>query len=55
MEFDNVEFEWDAMRALIDYYADVDKSGEGKILLLAETGRRLSREGSGDKSGLSIL
>jgi hypothetical protein len=55
MEFDSVEFEWDAMRALIDYYADLDKGGSGKILLLAETGRRLSRAGSGDKSGRSIL
>ena len=54
MEFDSVEFEWDAMRALIDYYAGVD-DGDGKILLLAETGRRLSRAGSGDKSGRSIL
>ena len=55
MEFDSVEFEWDAMRALIDYYTDTDKGGDGKILLLAETGRRLSRAGSGDKSGRSIL
>jgi hypothetical protein len=55
MEFDTVEFEWDAMRALIDYYADVENGGDGKVLLLAETGRRLSRSGSGDKSGRSIL
>jgi hypothetical protein len=55
MEFDSVEFEWDAMRALIDYYSDVENGGDGKILLLAETGRRLSRAGSGDKSGRSIL
>lgn len=55
MEFDSVEFEWDAMHALIDYYADIDKGGDGKVLLLAETGRRLSRAGSGDKSGRSIL
>jgi hypothetical protein len=55
MEFDSVEFEWDAMRALIDYYADVDTAGDGRILLLAETGRRLDREKSGDKSGRSIL
>ncbi|MCA9466806.1 MAG: hypothetical protein KC643_15380 [Nitrospira sp.] len=53
MEFDNVEFEWDAMRGLIDYYAD--ESEDGKILLLAETGRELTRAGSGDKSGRSIL
>ena len=55
MEFDAVDFEWDAMRGLIDYYADAAKSGDGKILLYAETGRKLSRAGSGDKSGRSIL
>jgi Z1 domain len=55
MEFDSVEFEWDAMRALVDYYADIDKGGDGRILLLAETGRRLDRAKSGDKSGRSIL
>ncbi|MBX3512066.1 MAG: hypothetical protein KF750_00610 [Xanthobacteraceae bacterium] len=55
MEFDSVEFEWDAMRSLIDYYSDDDRGGDGKILVLAETGRRLSRAGSGDKSGRSIL
>jgi hypothetical protein len=55
MEFDRVEFEWDAMRALVDYYSDADKGGDGKILILAETGRKLSRAGSGDKSGRSIL
>ncbi|MER8802245.1 Z1 domain-containing protein [Mesorhizobium sp. M0998] len=55
MEFDSVEFEWDAMRGLIDYYTGIDKGGDGTILLLAETGRKLSRAGSGDKSGRSIL
>lgn len=55
MEFDTVEFEWDAMRGLIDYYADVAQGGDGKILIYAETGRKLSRAGSGDKSGRSIL
>lgn len=55
MEFDTVEFEWDAMRGLVDYYADVAQGGDGKILLYAETGRRLTRAGSGDKSGRSIL
>jgi hypothetical protein len=40
---------------LIDYYSDIDKGGDGKILLLVETGRRLSRAGSGDKSGRSVL
>lgn len=55
MEFDSVEFEWDAMRGLIDYYSDVERGGDGKILIWVETGRRLSRAGSGDKSGRSIL
>jgi hypothetical protein len=55
MEFDTVEFEWDAMRGLIDYYADMAQGGDGKILIYAETGRKLSRAGSGDKSGRSIL
>ena len=55
MEFDTVEFEWDAMRGLIDYYTDVAQDGDGKILIYAETGRKLSRAGSGDKSGRSIL
>lgn len=55
MEFDNVEFEWDAMRALIDYYSDAAHGGDGKVLLLAETGRKLDRAKSGDKSGRSIL
>jgi hypothetical protein len=55
MEFDNVEFEWDALRALIGYYSDVAHGGDGKVLLIAETGRRLDRTKSGDKSGRSIL
>lgn len=55
MEFDSVEFEWDAMRGLIDYYSDRDKGGGGDILVWAETGRRLDRGKSGDKSGRSIL
>ena len=55
MEFDDVEFEWDAMRALIDYYGDAQKGGDGNILLMAVTGRRLTKSGSGDKSGRSIL
>lgn len=53
MDFDSVEFEWNAMHGMINYYAD--KSEDGKILLLAETGRDLHRERSGDKSGRSIL
>lgn len=55
LEFSEDEFEWDAMRGLLDYYSDVRDGGDGRVLLLAETGRKLSREKSGDKSGLSIL
>ena len=55
LEFPDAEFEWDAMRGLLDYYSDVSEGGDGKVLLMAETGRKLSRERSGDKSGLSIL
>jgi hypothetical protein len=55
MVFDNVEFEWDAMRALIDYYSDSINGGDGKVLVLVETSRKLDRTKSGDKSGRSIL
>ncbi len=55
LDFSDNEFEWDAMRGLLDYYSDVRDGGDGKVLLLAETGRKLSRGKSGDKSGLSIL
>ena len=55
LEFADAEFEWDAMRGLLDYYSDVRDGGNGKVLVLAETGRKLSRDKSGDKSGLSIL
>lgn len=46
------EFDWSAMKGLLRYYAE---QAEGRILLLAEQGRRLSKEASGDRSGLSIL
>ena len=55
LDFGDGEFDWDAMRGLIDYYSDLRDAGDGKLLLLAETGRQLSREKSGDKSGLSII
>lgn len=55
LEFDDTEFEWEAMRALIDYYSDAEKGGNGEMLLQVVTGRELTKEGSGDKSGLSIL
>lgn len=54
-DFPDAEFEWDAMRGLLGYYSDVRDGGDGKVQILAETGRKLSRERSGDKSGLSIL
>jgi hypothetical protein len=55
LDFSDNDFEWDAMRGLLDYYADVRAAGDPRVLLLVETGRKLSRERSGDKSGLSIL
>lgn len=55
LNFHSEDFEWDAMRGLLDYYADIRDGGDGRVLLMAETGRRLHRERSGDKSGLSIL
>jgi hypothetical protein len=55
MNLPDEEFEWDAMRGLIDYYSDVASGGNGSVLLIAATGRRLDRTKSGDKSGLSIL
>lgn len=54
-EFTGSDFDWDAMRGLIDYYSDVRENSNGKVLLLAEGGREVSREKSGFKSGLSIL
>ncbi len=45
-------FEWEAMKGLLRYYA---KDSAGKVLILSETGRRLDKERSGDRSGLSIL
>lgn len=55
LEFDETEFEWDAMRAILNYYSDKENGGDGNINLIVETGRELTKEGSGDKSGLSIL
>jgi hypothetical protein len=48
-------FEWEAMRGLLKYFTRRDAGYSGRIVALAETGRRLDREKSGDKSGLSIL
>ena len=45
-------FEWDAMKGLLGYYAG---KADGQVSILAETGRRLNRGASGDRSGISIL
>ena len=39
----------------LDYYSDKENGGDGKVLILVETGRKLDRIKSGDKSGRSIL
>jgi hypothetical protein len=49
---DEDAFDWDAMKGLLQYYAN---KGGGKVLVLAEEGRQLSKSASGDRSGLSIL
>jgi len=45
-------FDWDAMKGLLRYYSG---KSNGRVLLLVEEGRQLSREASGDRSGISIL
>lgn len=45
-------FDWDAMEGLLRYYAE---GCGGRVLLLAESGRKLRKDASGDRSGLSIL
>ncbi len=45
-------FDWNALAGLLQYYAA--QSG-GRVLLLAEKGRRLNKGASGDRSGISIL
>lgn len=49
---DGDEFDWNAMIGLLKYYAG--KAG-GRVLFMAEEGRQLTKGGSGDRSGLSIL
>lgn len=46
------DFEWEALKGLLKYYSE---KSAGRVLLLAETGRRLDKGKSGDRSGLSIL
>lgn len=55
LEFDETDFDWEAMRAIIDYYSDKENGGDGNIDLIVETGRELTKWGSGDKSGRSIV
>jgi hypothetical protein len=55
IKFDSSSFDWDAMISLIKYYSELRDESDGKVLILAETGRKLSREKSGDKSGISII
>jgi hypothetical protein len=45
-------FEWEAMKGLLRYHAE---KSQDRVLLLAETKRRLHSEKSGDRSGISIL
>ncbi|CAJ2745874.1 Z1 domain [Burkholderia pseudomallei] len=45
-------FDWEAMKGLLNYYA---AKSDGRVLILAEQGRRLSKAASGDRSGISIL
>ena len=45
-------FDWDAMRGLLRYQAEHCGGG---VAILAEQGRRLRKEASGDRSGISIL
>lgn len=46
------DFDWAAIKGLLQYYAE---KSNGRVLLLAEEGRRLDKAKSGDRSGLSIL
>ncbi len=55
MIFNNGSFDWNTMRGLFDYYSGIHAEGNQSILLMAETGRKLNRSKSGDKSGLSVL
>jgi hypothetical protein len=45
------DFSWEAMEGLTNYFA----MRTGRVGIIVETGRRIDRQKSGDKSGLSIL
>lgn len=49
----DVGFSWEAMRGLLKYYCEANKSDE--VLVLLDDDRKINRSVSGDKSGLSIL
>jgi hypothetical protein len=55
MEFQGDEFDWNAMHALLEYYSGRNNPTSETVLLLTITGRALSKEKSGDRTGLSIL
>lgn len=55
MKFEGEVFDWDAFRALLIYYSSHEGGGPEQPLVYAITGRNLSREKSGDRTGLSIL
>ena len=46
------EFDWTAFKSLMSYYAELN---HGQVLCLAESNRKLNREKSNDRSGISIL
>ena len=46
------EYDWDAMISIFKYYAS---KTHDKVLIIAATNRRLSKDASGDKSGLSVI
>src|SRR5271166_306145 len=52
LEMLDKSFDWTAMKALLEFYS---KKPKEKVDLFVEIGRRLDRQHSGDKSGLSII
>ena len=53
LKFEDLEFEWDAMKSMMDYYSRPSR-GSGPVSLICYRGRRLSRK-SFDRTGISIL
>ena len=49
---DGSEFDWDAMISILRYYASMSHD---QIQVVAATGRTLSKDASGDKSGASVI